>query len=151
MPELVAEIAALAGADRREPAQLDREDQQAVDRDDEGRHGDEPTESMPVMRSSAEPRRTAAIAAERDADQDRPAMLPAISARVKGSCSRRSSAPTRLRQHVGAEIAAQHAAEELQQLDIDRQIEAHLGAERARISGVASGPSATVTGSPGMT
>ena len=108
------------------------------------------TESTPTSRSASEPRRTAAKQPSgMPSSADQP-MLAAISASVKGSCSITVTQHRAVGQHVGAEIAGDDAAEEARDLHDDRLVEAHRDAERSRMAGVASGPSSTAAGSPGM-
>ena len=101
------DVAGLAGADRRQPAEHHGEDQQRIDRDDEGRHGDDADrEDADHGDRSNVPRRIDRQAAERDAESG--ARQPSDGqprTSVLGSASKTSVETCRFDQTSIAEIA----------------------------------------------
>ena len=86
-----------------------------------------PTESTPVIRSIRLLRLRRREAAERHADQHRPAEAGDGQHQGVRQLLEHDQLGTRpVGEDVGAEIAAQHAAEERRELDEQRLVEAHL-------------------------
>jgi hypothetical protein len=126
MPELIAQIARLAGADDRKPVHLDGEDQQSVDGNDEG--GDRDGADRDHPRQPVDPGIAAdgRIAAQRNAQQGRPAQRGADQGQGIGQILQDDGADAPLGHGIGAEIARCRMAEEDPELDHDGPIQAHL-------------------------